>query len=92
MTEETQTSIALWCLGLLILAISVTAIIIGTIKRQEEESYINRHKYFVTVPNGRFSHTYYTNEYKEENGILYFIVDGKKIQHKGEYTLGEVSK
>ena len=92
MTEEEKTSIALWCLGLLILAISVTAIIIGSIKRQEEYDYISRHKYFVTVPNGRFSHTYYTNEYKEENGILYFIVDGKKIQHKGEYTLGEVSK
>lgn len=89
MTEETQTNIALCCLGLLIVAIAVTAIIIGTIKRQEEEEYISRHKYFVTVPNGRFSHTYYTNEYKEENGILYFVVDGKKIQHKGVYTLGE---
>lgn len=89
MTEETQTNVALCCLVLLIVAISVTAIIIGNIKRQEEEEYINRHKYFVTVPNGRFSHTYYTNEYKEENGILYFIVDGKKIQHKGVYTLGE---
>lgn len=92
MTEEEKTSVALWCLGLLIVGIAVTAIIIGTIKHQEEENYINRHKYFVTVPNGRYSRTYYTNEYKEENGILYFIVDGKKIQHKGEYTLGEVSK
>ena len=92
MTEETQTNIALCCLVLLVVAISVTAIIIGNIKRQEEEEYISRHKYFVTVPNGRYSQTYYTNEYKEENGILYFIVDGKKIQHKGEYTLGEVSK
>lgn len=89
MTEETQTNIELCCLVLLVVAIAVTAIIIGTIKRQEEEEYISRHKYFVTVPNGRFSHTYYTNEYKEENGILYFIVDGKKIQHKGVYTLGE---
>jgi len=89
MTEEEKTSVALWCLGLLIAGIAVAAIIMGTIKRQEEESYINRHKYFVTVPNGRFSRTYYTNEYKEENGILYFIVDGKKIRHKGVYTLGE---
>ena len=92
MTEEEKTSIALWCLGLLILAISVTAIIIGTIKRQEEENYINRKKYFVTFPNGRFSRTYYTNDYKEENGMLSVLVDGKKIQHKGEYTLGEVSR
>ena len=89
MTEEEKTSVALWCLGLLIVGIAVTAIIIGTIKRQEEEEYISRHKYFVTVPNGKYSHTYYTNEYNEENGILYFVVDGKKIQHKGEYTLGE---
>ena len=43
----------------------------------------------MTVPDGKYPHTYYTNEYKEENGILYFVVDGKKMQHKGEYTLGE---
>lgn len=89
MTEETKTSMALWSLVILIVAISVAAIITGIIKRQEEDEYISRHKYFVTVPNGKYSHTYYTNEYKEENGILYFVVDGKKIQHKGEYTLGE---
>ena len=92
MTEETKTNVALFSLLILVASISVVAIIIGIIKRQEEEEYISRHKYFVTVPNGRYSHTYYTNEYKEENGILYFIVDGKKIRHKGEYTLGEVSK
>lgn len=89
MTEETKTSIALSILVILVVSIAVTAIIIGINKRQEEEEYISRHKYFVTVPNGKYSHTYYTNEYKEENGILYFVVDGKKIQHKGEYTLGE---
>lgn len=89
MTEETKTSIALSILVILVVSIAVTAIIIGINKRQEEEEYISRHKYFVTVPNGKYSHTYYTNEYKEENGILYFTVDGKKIQHKGEYTLGE---
>lgn len=89
MTEETKTGIALSILVILVVSIAVTAIIIGITKRQEEEEYISRHKYFVTVPNGRYSHTYYTNEYKEENGILYFVVDGKKIQHKGEYTLGE---
>lgn len=89
MTEETKTSIALSVLVILVVSIAVTAIIIGITKRQEEEEYISRHKYFVTVPNGKYSHTYYTNEYKEENGILYFVVDGKKIQHKGEYTLGE---
>lgn len=89
MTEETKTSIAACSLLILVVSIAVTAIIIGINKRQEEEEYISRHKYFVTVPNGKYSHTYYTNEYKEENGILYFVVDGKKIQHKGEYTLGE---
>lgn len=89
MTDETKTSMALWSLVILVIAIAVTAIIIGITKRQEEDEYISRHKYFVTVPNGRYSQTYYTNEYKEENGILYFVVDGKKIQHKGEYTLGE---
>jgi cell division protein YceG involved in septum cleavage len=89
MTEETKTSIALSVLVILVVSIAVTAIIIGINKRQEEDEYISRHKYFVTVPNGKYSHTYYTNEYKEENGILYFVVDGKKIQHKGEYTLGE---
>lgn len=76
-------------LVILVVAIAVTAITVGITKRQEEEEYISRHKYFVTVPNGKYSHTYYTNEYKEENGILYFVVDGKKVQHKGEYTLGE---
>ena len=89
MTEETKTNIAISILVILVVSIAVTAIIIGITKRQEEEEYISRHKYFVTVPNGKYSHTYYTNEYKEENGILYFVVDGKKIQHKGEYTLGE---
>ena len=89
MTEETKTNIAISILVILVVSIAVTAIIIGITKRQEEEEYISRHKYFVTVPNGKYSHTYYTNEYKEENGILYFAVDGKKIQHKGEYTLGE---
>ena len=87
--EEKKTSLALCILVILIIAIAVAGIITGIIKRQEEEDYISRHKYFVTVPNGKYSHTYYTNEYKEENGILYFVVDGKKIQHKGEYTLGE---
>lgn len=87
MTDETKTSEVF--LVILVVVIAVAAIITGIIKRQEEEEYISRHKYFVTVPNGKYSHTYYTNEYKEENGILYFIVDGKKIQHKGEYTLGE---
>lgn len=89
MTEETKSSIALCILVILVVTIAVTAITIGITKRQEKDEYISRHKYFVTVPNGRYSHTYYTNEYKEENGILYFVVDGKKIQHKGEYTLGE---
>ena len=89
MTEETNSSMALLILVILVVAIAITAITIGITKRQEEEEYISRHKYFVTVPNGKYSHTYYTNEYKEENGILYFVVDGKKIQHKGEYTLGE---
>ena len=89
MTEESKTNMALCILVILVVAIAVTAIIIGITKRQEEDEYISRHKYFVTVPNGKYSHTYYTNEYKEENGILYFEVDGKKIQHKGEYTLGE---
>mgnify|MGYP003289681120 FL=1 len=89
MTEETKTGIALSILVILVVSIAVTAIIVGITKRQEEEEYISRHKYFVTFPNGKYSHTYYTNEYKEENGILYFVVDGKKIQHKGEYTLGE---
>ena len=89
MTEETKTGMALCCLVLLIVSVAVTAITIGITKRHEEDEYISRHKYFVTVPNGKYSHTYYTNEYKEENGILYFVVDGKKIQHKGEYTLGE---
>ena len=83
MTEETKTNIALSILVILVVSIAFTAIIIGITKRQEEEEYISRHKYFVTVPNGRYSHTYYTNEYKEENGILYFVVDGKKIKHKG---------
>lgn len=89
MTEESKTSMALLILVILVVSLAVTAITIGITKRQEEEEYISRHKYFVTVPNGKYSHTYYTNEYKEENGILYFVVDGKKIQHKGEYTLGE---
>lgn len=89
MTEETKTNIAISILVILVVSIAVTAIIVGITKRQEEEEYISRHKYFVTVPNGKYSHTYYTNEYKEENGILYFVVDGKKFQHKGEYTLGE---
>lgn len=89
MTEKTKTNVALCCLTLLVVGIAVAAIITGIIKQQEEVEYISRHKYFVTVPNGKYSHTYYTNEYKEENGILYFVVDGKKIQHKGEYTLGE---
>lgn len=89
MTEETKTNVALCILVILVVSIAVTAIIIGNIKRQEKEEYISRHKYFVTVPNGKYSHTYYTNEYKEENGILYFVVDGKNIQHNGEYTLGE---
>lgn len=89
MTEETKTGMALCILVILVVSLAVTAIIIGINKRQEEEEYISRHKYFVIVPNGKYSHTYYTNEYKEENGILYFIVDGKKVQHKGEYTLGE---
>lgn len=89
MTEETKTSMALCILLILVVAIAVTAIIIGITKRQEEDEYISRHKYFVIVPNGKYSHTYYTNEYKEENGILYFVVDGNKVQHKGEYTLGE---
>ena len=89
MTEETKTNIAISILVILVVSIAVTAITIGITKRQEEEEYISRHKYFVTVPNGKYSHTYYTNEYKEENGMLYFVVDGKKIQHKGEYTLGE---
>lgn len=92
MTEEKTTIIAICSLIALIFVIVFTAITIGLIEKAEQEEYISRHKYFVTVPNGRFSQTYYTNEYKEENGILYFIVDGKKIQHKGVYTLGEVSK
>lgn len=89
MTEESKSSMALLILVILVVAIAVTAITIGITKRQEEDEYISRHKYFVTVSNGKYPHTYYTNEYKEENGILYFVVDGKKIQHKGEYTLGE---
>lgn len=89
MKEETKTFIAACSLLILIVAIAIAAIITGNTRRQEEDEYISRHKYFVTVPNGKYSHTYYTNEYKEENGILYFVVDGKKIQHKGEYTLGE---
>lgn len=89
MTEETKTFIAACSLLILIVGIAVAAIIAGNNKRQEEEEYISRHKYFITVPNGKYSQTYYTNEYKEENGILYFVVDGKKMQHKGEYTLGE---
>ena len=87
--EEKKTSLALCILVILVAVISVAAIITGIIKKQEEEEYISRHKYFVTVSYGEYSHTYYTNEYKGENGILYFIVDGKKIQHKGEYTIGE---
>jgi hypothetical protein len=89
MTEETKTNMALCIFVILVIVIAVTAIIIGITKRQEKEEYISRHKYFVIVPNGKYSHTYYTNEYKEENGFLYFEVDGKKIRHKGEYTLGE---
>lgn len=89
MTEENKTLIAICSLIALLLTIIISAIIIGNIKNAEEEEYISRHKYFVRVPNGKYSRTYYINEYKEENGILYFVVDGKKIQHKGEYTLGE---
>lgn len=89
MTEKTETSMVSLILVILVVTIAVAAIITGIIKQQEEEEYISHHKYFVTVPNGKYSQTYYTNEYKEENGILYFVVDGKKIQHKGEYTLGE---
>ena len=89
MTEETKIRIATYSLLILLVGIVIAAIIAGNNKRQEEEDYISRHKYFVTVPDGKYPHTYYTNEYKEENGILYFVVDGKKMQHKGEYTLGE---
>lgn len=92
MTEEKKNIITIFSCIALIFVVVFTAITIGLIDKAEQKKYISRHKYFVTVPNGKYSHTYYTNEYKEENGILYFIVDGKKIRHKGEYTLGEVSK
>mgnify|MGYP003290976646 CR=1 FL=1 len=89
MTEETKIRIAVWTALFLLVAIGVMGMISRNTKQQEKEDYISRHKYFVTVPDGKYPHTYYTNEYKEENGILYFVVDGKKMQHKGEYTLGE---
>lgn len=89
MTEETKIRIAVWIALFLLVAIGVMGMISRNTKQQEKEDYISRHKYFVTVPDGKYPHTYYTNEYKEENGILYFVVDGKKMQHKGEYTLGE---
>lgn len=89
MTEETKIRIAVCIALFLLVAIGVMGMIARNTKQQEKEDYISRHKYFVTVPDGKYPHTYYTNEYKEENGILYFVVDGKKMQHKGEYTLGE---
>lgn len=89
MTEETKITIGVYSLIILLEILAVVAIITAIAKGQEKDEYISRHKYFVTVPDGKYPHTYYTNEYKEENGILYFVVDGKKIQHKGEYTLGE---
>lgn len=89
MTEETKIRIATYSLLILLVGIVIATIIAGNTKRQEEEDYISRHKYFVTIPDGKYPHTYYTNEYKEEGGILYFVVDGKKMQHKGDYTLGE---
>ena len=45
--------------------------------------------YVIRVPYGKSYYTYYTNEYEMKDGILLFMSDGKRFQHKGNYTIGE---
>ena len=49
----------------------------------------DKYNYVIHVPYGKSYYTYYTNEYEVKDGILLFMSDGKRFQHKGNYTIGE---